>query len=315
MTDQAFDEAEQASSLLRMARQLHEQHVSSAREEAKEIVESAQAEANELLTAAREERDRLVADSKEELERLQVTIQEHRAFEEAYRNSIRTYLTGLLDEVNEDQEEKLEIPESVELYSPVAAPAFELTEDENEVIDPDDTFEDDAIDPEVFDKLAEPDASAEDIDFVTDFPATESIDTVEDSGYISPDFSEEQEETPAFLAEGNDETVSVESEPVTEVFDVQSNDSFLESVADNPAVEIDNDGGSTVDAIEDDEEVTVPSQEHEINEESFSEIAEEAIEPEGPKFASFNDILSGNASNEKEEEETEEKPKFRFFGK
>ena len=105
MSDNALNEADEASSLLQMARKLHEQHVSSARAEAARITSHAQEEASRLIADANFESEQTLRRAKSELAGLNEAISKSQEFESTYRSSLKEYLNKLLAEITETDEE------------------------------------------------------------------------------------------------------------------------------------------------------------------------------------------------------------------
>lgn len=346
MSDQSFNEAEEASSLLQMARQLHEQHVSSARAEAERVLSTAHSEANRLVTEASATANALVTDATTESENirrnahaelaeLQQTISEAREFEGAYRESLRKYLTNLLKEVRVEDE----TPIVEEAAAPADnAPSFvnpgftvpaAVAVAETPAFDTEATFDDDALDADVFDRLAEPDASAEDVAFgepaqeetFDEFYPTEEAPVEETVSF--PSFNEPYAEvTPAVdtvqdLVEAEAQvSAATDAIPTVDVIptagdavDDDNIDSLLESLADLNGTEVDNDGGSTVDSIEDDEEVTVPAPQEEIVHTDFNQVFDtvEATAEEAPDDA-YQGHVEPEAATEAYEIPVEETP-------
>ncbi len=95
--DQYADEVEQVSSLLSLARQTYEAHIQEAKDKASEILLAAEKEVEETLGSSRKE-----------LEFLKKQIVLHRDFEIRYRESLKGYLGGLLNEINDVDEFVLE---------------------------------------------------------------------------------------------------------------------------------------------------------------------------------------------------------------
>lgn len=358
MSDQAFNEAEEASSLLQMARQLHEQYVSSARTEAEKILSSAKTEAQTLLSAASEESALVRLNAKAELEGLEASIARAREFEGVYRESIRVYLSNLLSEVQGIDGPSLKplgAPDYAPIVvAPVAAPAFEPAPviesyidalgdmpeflDTPGVIDPDLTFRDDALDSTIFDKLAEPDASSEDVNF--DVPVSQDFIGPRLEADSFPSFDSSPEDTPEHVDSVEDilsAAAEIEAEslaaPVSpaEASTSDDIDSLLDSLAELNSTDVDNDGGSTVDSIKDGDSTTgsietvdelfAPAPpvaaSMDIHGEHFGppvnysdiQVDEPFVSP--PAVESFDEIFS---APEKGAEEGEKKD-FSFFGK
>lgn len=330
MSDQAFNEAEEASSLLQMARQLHEQHVSAAREEAERIVSTAQAEATKLVDDATEESSRIRSEAQEELSQLQTSIAEAKEFEGSYRESIRSYLTNLLSEV--DEADEVPIPATLIVVE-------EETLEHPEVIDPDNTFEDDAMAARTFDLLAEPDSNAEDVAFTTETPVEEQPEEVASyPSFDAPSFNEETsnevtdedaQETDsvddllAAEAQVAADTQAIQVIPTEDVEELQNEsssdqiDSLIESISDIDGAEVDNDGSSSTDSNETEEVVEAAEEATALDTpaedvESPAEDDNDAQKDSG-SLESFDSILAAKPADE--DEETEEKPRFSFFGK
>jgi cell division septum initiation protein DivIVA len=320
MTDQSNNEAEEASSLLQMARKLHEQHVSSAREEANRIltqahteaellVSNARGESNRLIATATDESNRLVHDSQVELQGLQRSIDEARRFESSYRASLQQYLTGLLGEIGADHQAAVvhstpQIPvlpvahapeaRSEEAYAPEepvsSTPNVPSFQPESPAEEPSQDFEEastfdnhNALGTENFDKVAAP-ATDQNPSFEADFEeqlATPSEDEYQApaavasdggplrprgrrSNFVEPDFpsfsaspvtDDTVEGLLATEVEVHEATDAAETVNVVPTFGDPVNeenfDSMIESLSEIKGTEVDDDGGSSVENVED----------------------------------------------------------------
>lgn len=190
MSNEQNNEAQEAASLLAMARDLHEKHVSAARSEANKILDEANAEASSLLKTAHAEaskfRDDLVREKLEltaklklELQELQDKVAKLKDFEETYRVQIKAYLEHYLSKLDEEERESKPFVETyaeVIQKKPLFTPVTEIEDD----------FSDEALSPNVFDLLSDPDTSAEEPIIVAELPefeyaavATQAIDMTE----------------------------------------------------------------------------------------------------------------------------------------
>lgn len=180
------NEAEEAASLLALARQTHEAHVAAAKGKAEAIIARAQEEADVILTNAREE-----------FTWLEEKIAKHREFEARYRGAISTYLQDLLDEINQDDE----------FVAPAAlSPAVEETEEDSAfAVEEEPVVEPAAAEPEYYSEpepvfepavvepaYEEPAAEPED-EFTYSTPVTEEA-PVEEPSFAPEPFEAEQDE-------------------------------------------------------------------------------------------------------------------------
>lgn len=359
MGDQAYDEAEEASSLLQMARKLHEQHVSSAREEAARIIAHAQLEASQLVSNAKAESEQTLQDAQAELVSINEAIAKSREFESTYRNSIKKYLHELLDDVT-DEEEPVAQPHVVVVPAPPVVAAVEpkpaAEEESVPAFEAAPSFDNGGLTEDAFDKLTEPDASAEDVEFTPETPAAidepvdaeveapaevasfpsfnsepeaaldnHASDTVED--LLAAEDANEQEAEAELLSDVEAPEVTDEAPAESDTAPAEEEiDKLLNSISNLPGAEVDNDGGTSSDTDDEQEEDAAPA---DLPVESIadegadeaSEIDESDTEAEAQTFESsnvesFNEILStSSAANETDEtQDKEEKPKFSFFG-
>ena len=216
------NEAEEAASLLALARQTHEAHVAAAKGKAEAILARAQEEADVILTNAREE-----------FTWLEEKIAKHREFEARYRGAISTYLQDLLDEINQDDEfvapaslsPVVEEPEEDSAFAveeePVAEPEPFVAAEPEYYSEPEPVFE-----PVAEPAYEEPVAAEPEDEFTYSTPVaeeepaaevpvfgTQPFDAAEDEfTYETPVVEEVDEPAPTF-AEGDAPVPSFESAP------------------------------------------------------------------------------------------------------
>lgn len=166
------NEAEEAASLLALARQTHEAHVAAAKVKADGIISRAQEEADVILTNAREEHTWL-----------EEKIAKHRDFEARYRGAISTYLQDLLDEINQDDE----------FIAPASlTPVVETVEEDSAF-----AVDEDPVSVEELDSFNEPEPVVEE---TTVEEATHEAPVVEESVFEEPHDEFTYQEAPVEVA-------------------------------------------------------------------------------------------------------------------
>lgn len=351
MSDQANNEANEASSLLVMARQLHEQHITAAREEAAQIVAVARAEADRLVNDATAEASSLVTNARNEHDGLQASIEKLREFEGAYRASLTDYLRGLLSEVAPEDEpfEPASVDEAPSQSNAflAASPAFAANpafseepfvaptaEEESQPVEPEtqpqvaaeltdessafEADDDEGFTAADFDSYAEPQPGE---DVVLDFPEADETDAPMD-------------ETPA-----DDEAVQL---PSFDQAPAETEDDTVEALlASEAELKAETDAVPTVDVEQPQNDNSAETLRELLNDLDGTEVDDdggsstegETPSEEQPKFPSFaaddeavsaedlnaTDVDAPEAENEKPEanheveEEPEKKGPFSFF--
>ncbi|MBB2956407.1 DivIVA domain-containing protein [Pseudoclavibacter helvolus] len=116
---QGADEAETSSSLIALARRLHDEHVQEGTRKRDEIIATGETRAREIIAEA-EGRARTIVTEAEAKERetigrleeaktkLEARIEELRIFEREYRNNLRSYIEGQLNDLNRQASDVLE---------------------------------------------------------------------------------------------------------------------------------------------------------------------------------------------------------------
>ena len=116
---QGADEAETSSSLIALARRLHDEHVEEGTRKRDEIIATGETRAREII-AESEGRARTIVTEAEAKERetigrleeaktkLEARIEELRIFEREYRNNLRSYIEGQLNDLNRQASDVLE---------------------------------------------------------------------------------------------------------------------------------------------------------------------------------------------------------------
>jgi len=173
------DVADEAASLLALARKTHETHVAEGKARAEEIVREAQAEA-----------DKILGDAHAELKWLEEKLVELRGFESEYRASLRDYLTGLLSNF---QEVDQFVPDRTQAVEPSVTP--ELAVEPAWAPEPEPFFEPVAVEPApVFNEpvAAEP----ESFEFTNPVDETPEVDFVPEEIFDNPVVEEPVEYAP-----------------------------------------------------------------------------------------------------------------------
>lgn len=92
-------EPESATGMLQLAQRLHDEYVSNGKAEAERLVSEARAEGERLTREADEQRSRTLSQLESERSLLERKIDELRVFERDYRTRLKSYLEGLLSDV------------------------------------------------------------------------------------------------------------------------------------------------------------------------------------------------------------------------
>jgi DivIVA domain-containing protein len=98
-SDSADDSAADASGLLQLARRLHDEHVREGNLKKEQLISDAQVEADRILDEAKTEQLAMQVTLDAELSTLQSRVDELRTFEREYRQQLRTYIEGQLEEL------------------------------------------------------------------------------------------------------------------------------------------------------------------------------------------------------------------------
>ncbi|UFU05114.1 DivIVA domain-containing protein [Ruania halotolerans] len=93
------NEPESATGMLQLAQRLHDEYVSNGKAEADRLLAEAQAEGERLTREADEQRNRTLSQLESERSLLERKIDELRVFERDYRTRLKSYLEGLLSDV------------------------------------------------------------------------------------------------------------------------------------------------------------------------------------------------------------------------
>ncbi|MFY9262798.1 MAG: DivIVA domain-containing protein [Actinomycetaceae bacterium] len=101
---QVDDEAAQATSVLTMAKQLHDKYVADGKAESERLISDAQAEKTRIITEAEDIHNRTLTKLEEERSLIERKIAELRDFERDYRTRLKSYLESLLHNVDSNQQ-------------------------------------------------------------------------------------------------------------------------------------------------------------------------------------------------------------------
>ena len=93
------NEPESATGMLQLAQRLHDEYVSNGKTEADRLVSEARAEGERVTREADEQRSRTLNQLESERSLLERKIDELRVFERDYRTRLKSYLEGLLSDV------------------------------------------------------------------------------------------------------------------------------------------------------------------------------------------------------------------------
>jgi divIVA protein len=93
--------AESAAAMLEMAQRLHDEYVAKGKAERERIVTEARATGEQLTREAENQRNQTLSQLEKERANLEHKIDELRRFESDYRTRLRSYLTNLLNNVED----------------------------------------------------------------------------------------------------------------------------------------------------------------------------------------------------------------------
>ena len=93
------EEPESATGMLQLAQRLHDEYVENGKAEAERLVTEARSESERLVSEAEEQRTRTLNQLEGERSLLERKIDELRVFERDYRTRLKSYLEGLLSDV------------------------------------------------------------------------------------------------------------------------------------------------------------------------------------------------------------------------
>ncbi|MDO4664876.1 MAG: DivIVA domain-containing protein [Actinomycetaceae bacterium] len=93
------DESESATSMLEMARRLHDEFVEEGKAKSEEIVAEAHTKSEHIISEARAEKDRVTEQLNSERSMLEHKIEELKVFENEYRKQIKSHLVKLINTV------------------------------------------------------------------------------------------------------------------------------------------------------------------------------------------------------------------------
>jgi len=98
------EEPTAASGMLELAQRLHDEHVANGRAEGERIIGEARATGEQIVREAEDQRNRTLAQLEKERSGLEHKIDELRRFESDYRTRLKSYLQGLLTNVEDGEE-------------------------------------------------------------------------------------------------------------------------------------------------------------------------------------------------------------------
>ena len=98
------EEPTAASGMLELAQRLHDEHVANGRAEGERIIGEARATGEQIVREAEDQRNRTLAQLEKERAALEHKIDELRRFESDYRTRPKSYLQGLLSNVEDGEE-------------------------------------------------------------------------------------------------------------------------------------------------------------------------------------------------------------------
>ena len=90
-----------ATGVLALAQRLHDEYVANGREEGDRIVADARQQGEHIVREAAEKRDQTLQQIESERSTLEKKIDELRTFEREYRQRLKSYLEGLLNDVEQ----------------------------------------------------------------------------------------------------------------------------------------------------------------------------------------------------------------------
>ena len=97
------EEPTAASGMLELAQRLHDEHVANGRAEGERIIGEARATGEQIVREAEDQRNRTLAQLEKERSGLEHKIDELRRFESDYRTRLKSYLQGLLSNVEDGE--------------------------------------------------------------------------------------------------------------------------------------------------------------------------------------------------------------------
>lgn len=100
----AAQEPAAASGMLELAQRLHDEHVANGKAEGERIVTEARSTGEQIVREAEDQRNRTLAQLEKERSGLEHKIDELRRFESDYRTRLKSYLQGLLSNVEDGGE-------------------------------------------------------------------------------------------------------------------------------------------------------------------------------------------------------------------
>lgn len=95
------DGPESAAGMLALAQRLHDEYVANGREEADRLVSEAKSTGEGIVREAENTRDQTIRQLEEERGSLERKIDELRTFEREYRGRLKSYLEGLLSDIDQ----------------------------------------------------------------------------------------------------------------------------------------------------------------------------------------------------------------------
>ena len=98
------EEPTAASGMLELAQRMHDEHVANGRAEGERIIGEARATGEQIVREAEDQRNRTLAQLEKERSGLEHKIDELRRFESDYRTRLKSYLQGLLSNVEDGEE-------------------------------------------------------------------------------------------------------------------------------------------------------------------------------------------------------------------
>ena len=93
-----------ASGMLELAQRLHNEHVANGKAEGERIIAEARSTGEQIVREAEDQRNRTLAQLEKERSGLEHKIDELRRFESDYRTRLKSYLQGLLSNVEDGEE-------------------------------------------------------------------------------------------------------------------------------------------------------------------------------------------------------------------
>ncbi|GAA3936831.1 DivIVA domain-containing protein [Pseudoclavibacter caeni] len=93
------NESDQATSLLQLARKLHDEHVREGEQTKEKLISEAQGEARRILSEVQERKTRELNDLSARKTRLEGDIKELETFERQYRSSLKSWINGQLKDL------------------------------------------------------------------------------------------------------------------------------------------------------------------------------------------------------------------------